>query len=187
MNRVALAIVLLGPVVLGCKAVEGDGQPLRMPPSAAPFAAAVPAHLDGFGKCRASRCELNLAAHATGDAATFSFARCAEPGAGCTEQRGQLTEPALTHVRALAERLQAEDLRPAYGCPGCTDGPIHELVLHHADGSQTRHLVDPTQAELLSPTLREVESLIAAVVDAAATCRGTELLTPEQGCAPKAH
>lgn len=139
-----------------------------------------PAQLDGAGQCLDPVCSLHFAVEATGDVETFSSARCAEPG--CGSWHGKLTPKAQATLRELAGRLIKERFEPAYGCGRCTDGPEHEVIIHHPDGRVLSHTLDPRRPDKMPPLLREASTLIQTLSDTLDRCEASELLVPAPGC-----
>jgi hypothetical protein len=118
---------------------------------------------------------MHFAAEARGDTATFSSAT----------RSGRLTEAAQARARELGKRLAQLKLDDSYGCPGCADGPTYVAVVHHADGTQSRHAFDPMQLEELPSPLRDAAALIDEVDGAFARCESTTLIQIGSECAQR--
>lgn len=139
-----------------------------------------PAQLEGIGTCVTPICTLHFAVQATGDVDTFSVARCSPPA--CQSWTGKLKPTAQAKLHELAGRLIKERFEPAYGCPGCTDGPTHEVVIHHPDGRVLSHKLDPMRPDQAPPLLVEASKLIDTFTDALYRCEASALFEPAPDC-----
>lgn len=149
----------------------------------APPAPAVSAKLAGFGECRLNHCTVHFAQSVTGDGTSLSLSRCASPSPTCGTPAGQLTPEGFEQVREIAGQLAAETLAERYGCPGCADGPVTTLALHHADGRVTEHSFDPSRLEQLPLSLRRAAALVNEASEALAHCTRTPHFEPSSSCA----
>lgn len=139
-----------------------------------------PAQLDGIGQCVGPRCTLHFAVQATGDVDTFTTARCSKPE--CRSWRGKVTPSAHAKMSELAGRLIKEQFEPVYGCPGCADGPSHEVVIHHPDGRVLSHKLDPLKDDQAPALLVEASQLIGAIKGAIKRCEANDLFVPAADC-----
>jgi hypothetical protein len=124
---------------------------------------------------------MHFAAHARGNTSTFTKQRCRD--ATCPVRSGQLTAVAQSQVRKLGTQLADLTLEPVYGSPGSADGPVYVAWVHRADGTESKHLLDPMEPDLLPPQLREASDLIQALSEALGRCEPTTLLEVGTECA----
>jgi hypothetical protein len=155
----------------------------REPPEAIQPAAPAPvaATLSEAGNCVGHTCTLHFVAHARGNTSTFTKKRCRD--ATCPVRSGELTAAARSEVRKLGSQLAELTLEPVYGSPGSADGPVYVALVHRADGTESKHLIDPMEPDLLPPQLREASNLIEAVSDALGRCESTTLIQVGTECA----
>jgi len=175
-------ILLIALMALGCSNSKGSGE---TPPLADLEPPPTVAQLSGFGACRMNKCTVHFAVDASGDPSTLTASRCPEPRPECGLLKGALTEAGRAQVKALTHALlnEKDKLKPAVGCAGCADGPVMEVVLHHRDGIESRHIFDPSHTSELPASLREATAFFDTVEASLRSCKSSPSFTPEATCA----
>lgn len=170
--------ILLSIFVAACSGT-GSSAVITEQPTAP--SGAVSAVLQGAGGCVGPTCTMHFAAATSGDAVSFSSARCGD--GSCPVRKARLTDAGRAKAREIGALLANIKLDENYGCPGCADGPTYVAVVHRADGSQSSHTFDPLASEDLPLAMRDASKLIESVSSALHRCESTDLAHVELDCA----